>query len=180
MKPINKEQIKAAAGHVVVLRGGTSAEREISLQSGQAVLASLQRLGVQVTAVDPRDQLVDRLREVQPDLVVNALHGPNGEDGVIQGLLETLGLPLHRQRRAGLGPGHGQGKEQTHLAQPGSAHAGVYGANDRLQLAGPGGGVSGRGSQAGSWWLQSGVLPSRALPPSWSSTFGRRNSITRR
>ena len=93
MRTINKEQILAKVGHVVVLMGGDSAEREISLLSGEAVLAGLQRLGVEVTAIDASSDLVDRLKAVSPDLVFIALHGSKGEDGVVQGLLEMMGIP---------------------------------------------------------------------------------------
>ncbi|MGI9251487.1 MAG: D-alanine--D-alanine ligase [Pseudohongiellaceae bacterium] len=92
MKPINREQLISAAGHVAVLKGGTSAEREISLQSGQAVFDSLKRQGVNATVIDTGADIVARLAEVQPDLVVNMLHGPGGEDGLIQGVLEMLGI----------------------------------------------------------------------------------------
>lgn len=80
-------------GHVAVMMGGTSAEREISLKSGNAVLAGLQRRGVRATAVDPRDGLVSQLKADRYDRAFIALHGRGGEDGMIQGALEWLGLP---------------------------------------------------------------------------------------
>ncbi len=79
-------------GKVCVLLGGLSAEREVSLVSGQAVLESLQRSGVNVTAIDVDKDVVKRLLKEKPDRVFNILHGRGGEDGCIQGALETLGL----------------------------------------------------------------------------------------
>lgn len=93
MRTINKEKIVAEIGHVVVLRGGQSVEREISLLSGQAVYEGLQRLGVHSTVFDVGDELVDDLRNAQADCVFNMLHGKFGEDGTLQGLLEALKIP---------------------------------------------------------------------------------------
>ena len=93
MKPINKEKILAKLGHVVVLKGGTSVERDISLLSGSAVFNGLQRLGVNASEIDVGKDIIDQLKAAQPDLVLNMLHGKDGEDGVIQGLLEILGFP---------------------------------------------------------------------------------------
>jgi D-alanine-D-alanine ligase len=79
---------------VAVLLGGHAAEREISLKSGRAVCAALKRQGVAHIAIDPAEcVLVDALREANPAVVFIALHGPGGEDGTVQGFLETLGLP---------------------------------------------------------------------------------------
>lgn len=80
-------------GKVAVLLGGTSAERDISLNSGNAVLAALQRSGVDAVAVDPRDGLFAPLQQGRFDRVFIALHGRGGEDGLVQGALEWLGLP---------------------------------------------------------------------------------------
>lgn len=80
-------------GKVAVLLGGSSAERNISLLSGQAVLAALLRQQVDAVAIDPQNDLVAQLDQHQPDRVFIALHGRGGEDGLIQGFLETLGLP---------------------------------------------------------------------------------------
>jgi len=93
MRTINKEGVLAKVGHVAVLKGGMSSEREISLISGAAVAASLQRLGVETTVIDVGDDVIARLQEVSPDLVVNMLHGKGGEDGTMQGLLEIMRLP---------------------------------------------------------------------------------------
>jgi len=80
-------------GRVAVLLGGTSAERDISLQSGQAVHAALRRRGVDAAAVDPCDGLWTQLADGRFDRAFVALHGRGGEDGMIQGALEWLGLP---------------------------------------------------------------------------------------
>jgi D-alanine-D-alanine ligase len=83
-----------AFGKVAVLMGGHAAERVISLRSGQAVLEALRRAGVDAEAVDAGDS--DVLRQLEQggyDRVFNALHGRGGEDGVMQGCLELLGLP---------------------------------------------------------------------------------------
>ncbi len=79
-------------GKVAVLMGGTSAEREISLLSGNAVLAALRRRGVDAHAFDPRDRSVCELKDGNFDRAFIALHGRGGEDGTIQGALETLGI----------------------------------------------------------------------------------------
>jgi D-alanine-D-alanine ligase len=83
-----------AFGKVAVLMGGHAAERLISLRSGQAVLEALRRAGVDAEAVDAGD--ADVLRQLEQggyDRVFNVLHGRGGEDGVMQGCLELLGLP---------------------------------------------------------------------------------------
>src|SRR5215475_6831225 len=82
-----------AFGRVAVLFGGDSTEREISLLSGNAVLAALKRSRVDAHAFDPRDQALSRLLEERFDRVWIALHGPGGEDGTLQGALEYLGVP---------------------------------------------------------------------------------------
>ena len=80
-------------GRVAVLLGGDSTEREISLLSGNAVLAGLKRRGVDAHAFDPRDQALPKLVDEHFDRVWIALHGPGGEDGTLQGALEYLGVP---------------------------------------------------------------------------------------
>lgn len=83
-----------AYGRVAVLLGGTSAEREVSLQSGAAVLAALKAAGVDAQAVDPADgDLHARLVGGGFARAFIALHGRGGEDGVMQGMLESLSLP---------------------------------------------------------------------------------------
>jgi D-alanine-D-alanine ligase len=80
-------------GKVAVLLGGDSTERDISLLSGNAVLAALLRRGVNAHAFDPLDRPVQNLVSEGFDRVWIALHGPGGEDGVMQGALEWLGVP---------------------------------------------------------------------------------------
>jgi D-alanine-D-alanine ligase len=80
-------------GHVAVLMGGLSAEREVSLRSGAACAKALEGEGYRVTQIDVDNNLAARLREVAPDVCFNALHGKFGEDGCVQGLLECLGIP---------------------------------------------------------------------------------------
>jgi D-alanine-D-alanine ligase len=73
--------------------GGLSSEREVSLVSGRACADALERLGAGVTRIDAGRDLAQVLSRVKPDVVFNALHGAWGEDGCVQGVLETLGLP---------------------------------------------------------------------------------------
>jgi len=80
-------------GRVAVLMGGDSTEREISLLSGNAVLAGIKRRGVDAHAFDPREQALPALLAERFDRVWIALHGPGGEDGTVQGALEYLGVP---------------------------------------------------------------------------------------
>lgn len=92
-KPINSEELIANVGCVAVLMGGSSAEREISLLSGTAVFEGLLRLGANCISIDVQNDLHEQLAVAQPDLVFNMMHGQGGEDGVLQGYLETVGLP---------------------------------------------------------------------------------------
>ncbi|MBT2773988.1 D-alanine--D-alanine ligase [Halomonas sp. ISL-60] len=80
-------------GKVVVVYGGTSAEREVSLKSGAAVLEALQRKGVDACGYDPRDNGLVGLEQLAPAVVFVALHGRGGEDGTLQGALELLSIP---------------------------------------------------------------------------------------
>jgi D-alanine-D-alanine ligase len=79
--------------HVGVLMGGWSAEREVSLVSGQAAVEALRARGWQVSPIDVGRDLPAVLAELRPDVVYNALHGRFGEDGTVQGLLEVMGIP---------------------------------------------------------------------------------------
>nr|WP_256731416.1 D-alanine--D-alanine ligase [Sphingomonas sp. dw_22] len=78
--------------HVAVLMGGWSAEREVSLMSGNGVADALESLGHRVTRVDMGRDVAVKLSEVQPDIVFNALHGTPGEDGTVQGMLDLMGV----------------------------------------------------------------------------------------
>lgn len=85
-KPLTKARIG-------VLMGGQSSEREVSLRTGRAVHGALLRLGYEAVAIDVTESLVRQLRAKRVELVFLALHGPGGEDGTIQGLLESIGMP---------------------------------------------------------------------------------------
>ncbi len=78
---------------VVVLKGGRSAEREVSLASARECAAALRDEGFEVIEIDAGDTLVEELRAAKPDVVFNALHGRWGEDGCVQGILEWLQIP---------------------------------------------------------------------------------------
>ena len=93
MMRLDRQAIVDAAGKVVVLMGGHSAEREISLQSGAAVLRALQDCGVDARGVDAAEDVVAALQGIRPDRVFNMLHGRGGEDGSMQGLLQIMQIP---------------------------------------------------------------------------------------
>ncbi|HEY5341427.1 MAG TPA: D-alanine--D-alanine ligase [Candidatus Aquilonibacter sp.] len=78
---------------VAVVMGGTSAERDVSIQSGSGVMVALQSLGYDARSLDYDERFVENVRELKPDVVFNALHGPGGEDGHVQALLEYLSIP---------------------------------------------------------------------------------------
>ena len=80
--------------HIVVLMGGWSAERPVSLMSGKGVAAALRERGfTRVTELDMDREVAQRLYDLEPDVVFNALHGTPGEDGTVQGLLDLMGVP---------------------------------------------------------------------------------------
>ncbi len=79
--------------HVAVLFGGLSAERIISLKSGEAVVTALKDSDIKVTEIDFDQHGLDKLIKAKPDVVFNILHGSGGEDGVVQGILEYLEIP---------------------------------------------------------------------------------------
>lgn len=87
------ETLKQQLGRVGVLFGGLSAEREISLQSGAAVIAALEEAGVDHVAIDVGENVIADIQAAQIDRAFLILHGPGGEDGRIQALLEFLGIP---------------------------------------------------------------------------------------
>jgi len=78
--------------HVAVLMGGWSAEREVSLVTGNGVADALEARGHRVTRIDMGRDVAQRLAEAAPDVVFNALHGTPGEDGTVQGMLDIMGL----------------------------------------------------------------------------------------
>ncbi|MEM1287800.1 MAG: D-alanine--D-alanine ligase [Pseudomonadota bacterium] len=86
-------QASPSSKHVAVLMGGWSSERPVSLSTGEACAAALERAGYAVSRVDVDRDVPQRLAELKPDVAFNALHGPDGEDGTIQGVLEVLRIP---------------------------------------------------------------------------------------
>lgn len=93
VKKLDRQRVLTAAGHVLVLMGGESTEREISLLSGNAVFESLQRSGVRASKIDVGADFIPSIRALKPDFVLNMLHGEVGEDGIMQGFLEVMGVP---------------------------------------------------------------------------------------
>jgi D-alanine-D-alanine ligase len=81
------------AKRVAVLKGGPSLERQVSLRSAARVQAALEQLGHEVVPIDVDRELVQRLRESEPDVAFVALHGRGGEDGTVQEILEIVGIP---------------------------------------------------------------------------------------
>lgn len=79
--------------HVAVLMGGWSSERPVSLSSGNACADALEAGGYRVSRIDVGRDVAEVLAGLKPDVAFNALHGPFGEDGCVQGLLEVLGIP---------------------------------------------------------------------------------------
>jgi len=93
--PSRRHDDPAVFGRVAVLLGGTSSEREVSLDSGRNVLEALRSRGVDAQPVDGIPALAQALAERRSDRVFNVLHGHNGggEDGIVQGLMEAFGVP---------------------------------------------------------------------------------------
>ena len=85
--------MKRAMKRVAVIYGGWSSERPVSLSSGQQMAAAARKAGYDVTEIDVTRDLAAQLAEAKPDAVLNGLHGPWGEDGCVQGLLEVMGIP---------------------------------------------------------------------------------------
>ena len=80
--------------HIVVLMGGWSAERLVSLMSGKGVAQALRERGFErITELDMDREVASRLYDLEPDVVFNALHGTPGEDGTVQGMLDLMGIP---------------------------------------------------------------------------------------
>lgn len=78
---------------VAVIMGGWSSERPVSLSSGKGMADAARQAGFDVVEVDATRQLAQQLEKVKPDVALNALHGPWGEDGCVQGILEIMGIP---------------------------------------------------------------------------------------
>jgi D-alanine-D-alanine ligase len=83
----------AGTKHVAVLMGGWSSERPVSLNTGKECADNLEKAGYRVTRVDVQRDIAEVLAKLKPDVAFNALHGPYGEDGAIQGVLEILEIP---------------------------------------------------------------------------------------
>jgi D-alanine-D-alanine ligase len=105
-------------GKVALLMGGQAAERAISLKSGNAVLAALTRLGVDAHAIDPDPDVLEVLRGGGFDRAFIILHGRGGEDGQIQGALQTIGMPYTGS--GVLGSAIGMDKYRTKLVWAGA------------------------------------------------------------
>ncbi len=86
-------QVSSQFGKVAVLLGGNSAERDVSLKSGQAVLNALLACGIDAIAFDPQNRSLWELKDLNVERVFIALHGRGGEDGTVQGALEFMNLP---------------------------------------------------------------------------------------
>ncbi|MGZ8190190.1 MAG: D-alanine--D-alanine ligase [Methylococcaceae bacterium] len=80
-------------GRVAVMMGGSAAERAVSLRSGKAVYEALKNRGVDVIAIDVTGSPIEALAGIKVDRVFNIIHGRGGEDGVLQGVLEVMGIP---------------------------------------------------------------------------------------
>jgi D-alanine-D-alanine ligase len=85
--------MKKKKARVAVVMGGSSAEREISIRTGSGVMRALESLGYAAQSLDYDRRFIDAIRDLAPDAVFNALHGPGGEDGQVQGILDYLGIP---------------------------------------------------------------------------------------
>jgi D-alanine-D-alanine ligase len=105
--------------HVAVLLGGWSAEREVSLNSGRQCADALEGEGYQVTRIDVGRDLPQRLLALKPDVCFNALHGKGGEDGTIQGILETLQIPYTHSGVLASALAMNKAKTKLHLADAG-------------------------------------------------------------
>ncbi|MTH97926.1 D-alanine--D-alanine ligase [Roseibium sp. RKSG952] len=79
--------------HVAVLMGGWVSERPVSLSSGRECATALEAAGYKVTRIDVDRNITGELKRLKPDVVFNALHGPFGEDGCVQGILEVMNIP---------------------------------------------------------------------------------------
>lgn len=123
-----------AGRHVAVLLGGLSSEREVSLVSGRECADALERLGARVSRVDAGRDLAQVLTALKPDVCFNALHGAWGEDGCVQGVLETLGLPYTHCGVLASALAMDKARSKAVLAAAGVAVAGG-GLYDRFEVA---------------------------------------------
>ena len=86
---MNKKKIK----NVLVVLGGTSGERAVSLESGKACIKALRKKGYKVSTFDPKFKNLNQINKSNVDVIFNALHGRDGEDGVAQSYFEYLKIP---------------------------------------------------------------------------------------
>ena len=93
IKSSDSQQNPKKFGRVAVLMGGDAAERPVSLRSGEAVYNALKRKGVDAIAIDVTVNVIDALAGIKIDRVFNIIHGRGGEDGVLQGVLQVMGIP---------------------------------------------------------------------------------------
>ncbi|MFN3522148.1 MAG: D-alanine--D-alanine ligase [Phenylobacterium sp.] len=171
--------MSALAGrHVALLMGGLSSEREVSLVSGRECGAALERLGAKVSYVDAGRDIAQVLTRLRPDVCFNALHGEWGEDGCVQGVLETLGLPYTHSGVLASALAMDKAKAKAVLAAAGVAVPGG-GLFNRFEVAAdhviappyvvkP----NAEGSSVGVFIVQEGANrpPQEIVAPSW--TFG--------
>jgi D-alanine-D-alanine ligase len=117
---------------VAVIMGGWSSERPVSLSSGQGMAEAARQAGFDVVEIDVTRQLSDQLKAAKPDVVLNALHGPWGEDGCVQGLLEILGMPYTHSGVLASALAMDKNKSRAVYAQAGLdiAEGGVYTVED--------------------------------------------------
>ena len=78
---------------ILIISGGASKEREISLQTGSQVAKELKKNGYKIKICEPNDKLINLIKKYKPNIIFNALHGQFGEDGYIQSILENIGVP---------------------------------------------------------------------------------------
>jgi D-alanine-D-alanine ligase len=114
--------------------GGISPEREVSLSTGKGCVAALERLGAKVTAVDAGRDLAEVLARLRPDVAMNVLHGVWGEDGCVQGILETLQIPYTHSGVLASALAMDKAKAKTVLAAAGVAVPGG-GLYNRFEVA---------------------------------------------
>ena len=154
-------------GRVLVLAGGLSHERDVSLRSGRRVADALRSVGVEVEQRDVDASLVDRLRNDPPDAVFPVLHGVTGEDGALRQVLDLYGVPYVGADAAACRTAFDKPVARDHGRRGGTAHAAVGGARPRhvpragCRRADGGGGPADRsaaGREAGPWRLGAGCV----------------------
>jgi D-alanine-D-alanine ligase len=123
-----------AGKHVAVLMGGISPEREVSLSTGKGCVAALERLGARVSPVDAGRDIAEVLTRLKPDVAMNVLHGVWGEDGCVQGVLETLQVPYTHSGVLASALAMNKAKAKAVLAAAGVAVPGG-GLYDRFEVA---------------------------------------------